>query len=66
MTEKSNVELAKQKLNSMLSREHKRIRELKKCGPQWRYFSPEQVKDLRIQYAEKLHSELLELVGLLD
>lgn len=65
MTEKSNVALARQKVNELLSRENRRIRQMKGCGPQWRYFSPEQVKDLRIQYAEKFRDDLTDVLLLL-
>lgn len=57
---------ANEKLKSMLATERQRLRRLKQGGVQWRHFTPEQVKQLRIDYTSKIVDQLEDIIGLLD
>lgn len=57
---------ANEKLRSMLVTERRRLARLKQGGPQWRHFTPEQVKQLRIDYTSKIVEQLEDIIGLLE
>jgi len=57
---------ANEKLRSMLATERRRLTRINQGGVQWRHFTPEQVKQLRIDYTSKIVEQLEEIVGLLD
>ena len=66
LTEEESKLKARKKLGSMLATERQRLARIKAGGVQWRYFTPEQVKQLRIDYTSKIVDQLDEIVGLLD
>ena len=57
---------ANEKLRSMLATERRRLARIKAGGVQWRHFTPEQVKQLRIEYTSKIVDQLEDIIGLLD
>lgn len=57
---------ANDKLKSMLATERQRLKRLKAGGVQWRHFTPDQVKQLRIEYTSRIVEQLEEIIGLLD